>query len=141
MRTERRARSAGLEAAGTFMLIASLGCSADASSEPIVGSGHVVDSTTPAEVVQKVSISLPFRGEVFNGDPSVLLVRGEDNLIDQIAVEQGAAGEWTISAPEDLAFEQHVDMTIAIPYGGMVMLSLDGDDLVLMERPERFWRD
>jgi hypothetical protein len=123
------------------MLVAALGCSADATSEPIMGSGKVIESATSADVVEKVSISLPFRAQVFNGEKKELLLRGEDNLLARIAVEETAAGDWTISAPEDLAFEQHVDMQIAIPYVGMVMLALDGDDLQLMERPEAFWND
>lgn len=141
MRTRLSERRPSLEVAGAFILFTALGCSADATSEPIMGSGKVIESATSADVVEKVSISLPFRAQVFNGQKQELLLRGEDNLLAQIAVQQTAPGDWTISAPEGLTFEQHVDMTIAIPYVGMVMLALDGDDLQLMERPEAFWNE
>lgn len=110
------------------------GCGADAD-EPIVGSGHVIVTTTEADVVQKVAISLPFEAEIGNGEPKKLVIRGEDNLIEQIEVEETAVGEWRISAPQDLAFTQHEPLQVAIPYVDMVVLSLDGDDLVLSERP------
>lgn len=122
----------------TLMLAVAAGCAAD-SPEPVVGSGHVIESATDADVVQKVAVSLPFEAEVGNGEPKKLVLRGEDNLLEEITVEETAVGEWRISAPQDLAFTQHEPMQIAIPYVDMVKLSLDGDDIVLTDHPSDFW--
>ena len=121
-----------------LILTLAAGCGAE-TAEPITGSGRVVESTTEADVVQKVAVSLPFEAEIGNGEPKKLVVRGEDNLLEQISIEEIAVGEWRISAPQDLAFTQHQPMQVAIPYVDMVKLSIDGDDLVLKDHPSDFW--
>jgi len=125
---------------GALALLGTAGCGDDAA-DPIVGSGHVVESSTSADIIEKVTVSLPFRAEIGNGEPKKLVLRGEDNLLDQITVEETAVGAWRISAPQDLAFTQHDDMQVAIPYVDMVVLKIDGDDIVLKDHPADFWRD
>jgi hypothetical protein len=114
------------------------GCGAE-TAEPIMGSGHVVENATDADVIERVAVSLPFEAEIGNGEPKKLVVRGEDNLLQRITIEEIAVGEWRISAPQDLAFTQHQPMQVAIPYVDMVELSIDGDDLVLKDHPTDFW--
>jgi hypothetical protein len=138
MKIQNQVRGAGV--LSTLLLLGFAACS-DEVSDPIVGSEHVVESSTKADVVQKVTVSLPFRVEVGNGEPKKLLLRGEDNLIGQIAVEETAVGEWRISAPQNLAFTQHGAIEVAIPYVDMVLLALDGDDIQLTDRPEDFWHE
>jgi hypothetical protein len=123
-----------------FAVIVALagGCAAD-TADPVVGSGHVVESTTNADVVEQVTVSLPFEAEIGNGEPKKLVISGEDNLLQQIKVEETAVGQWEISAPQNLAFTQHEPMQVAIPYVDMVRLSIDGDKLLLKDHPTDFW--
>jgi hypothetical protein len=116
------------------VLALAAGCAADVQP-PIMGSGKLVESTTEADVVQQVTVSLPFEARIGNGEPNKLVIRGEDNLLEQIAVVEIAVGEWRISAPQDLAFVQHEPLQVAVPYVEMVALGLDGDGLVLTQRP------
>jgi hypothetical protein len=120
-----------------FCALAVLGCSSDAS-EPIVGSGHLTESRTATSRVERVSVSLPFEATLWNGEDDQVLVRGEDNLIAEITVEEIAPGEWLIAAPFDMAFEQHMNVEIEIPYIHMVALWYEGN-VILGEHPSTVW--
>jgi hypothetical protein len=108
-------------------LLAGFGCADENSADPIVGSGEVVERVEQAMFVEHVEISLPFHAFVVNGEPNQVLLRGEDNLLEVIHVEETLMGVWEITASHDLMFEQHEDIEIEIPYIDMVFLSLDGD--------------
>jgi hypothetical protein len=94
--------------------------------ESIVGSGKIENLTIDAMFVERVSISIPFQTTVYNGEPRKLVVRGENNLIKQIVVKEISVGEWKISGPLDLRFEQHEDVELEIPYIDMVKVGFDG---------------
>jgi hypothetical protein len=134
----QRARPAATLSA--LLWLGAVGC-ADDSVEPIVGSGDVVESTTEADVIEKVEVWLPFRAQVGNGEPKKLVLRGEDNLLDEITVEEIAVGEWRIEAPPDLDFVQHEDIEVEVPYIDMVVLELKGDDIVIKDHPAEVWND
>jgi hypothetical protein len=110
-----------------LVLLALGGCSGGDGSDVVVGSGEVVERVEQAMFVEHVEISLPFHAYVVNGEPNQVLLRGEDNLLDLIHVEETAMGVWQIEAPPEVMFEQHEDIAIEIPYLDMVLLSLDGD--------------
>jgi hypothetical protein len=116
-----------------------LGCGDGDETEPLVGSGTVVERVEGAMFVERVKVSLPFHAVVANGEPRQVLLRGEDNLLDQISVEEVEPGEWHISAPEGLTFEQHEDVRVEIPYLEMVFISLSGD-VELEDHPSGIWR-
>ena len=117
-----------------------IGCGEGDETKPLVGSGHVVERVEQAMFVERVRISLPFHALVANGDPKQVVLRGEDNLLDQITIEEVNPGVWHINAPEGLQFEQHEDMRVELPYLGMVSLTLSGD-VELEDNPSGMWRD
>jgi hypothetical protein len=104
----------------------------------VVGSGNVVERVEPAMFVEGVRISLSLRALVFNGEPRQIVLRGEDNLLEQIDVREDEVGQWHISAPEALMFEQHEDIRIEVPYIDMVVLSFSGD-VELGQDPTTVW--
>lgn len=114
-------------------------CGEGDETEPLVGSGRVVERVEGAMFVEKVRISMPFHALVANGEPRQVLLRGEDNLLDQITVEEVEPGEWQITAPKDLSFEQHEDVRVEVPYLEMVFISLSGD-VELEDHPSGMWR-
>ena len=114
-----------------------LGCAGEAA-EPVMGSGHVTESRTEAARIERVSVSLPFESTLWNGEPKQVVLRGEDNLIAEIAVKEVAPGEWLITAPFDLAFEQHANIEIEIPYIDMVSLFYEGE-VTLGDHPATMW--
>jgi len=127
---------------GTALLFAvgAVGCASDASSPaPIVGSGKVTEATFEAMFVEKVTVDLPMHAFVYNGQPRQVLVRGEDNLIDQIDVEEVDVGTWRITADPKLVFEQHQDIEIEVPYIEMVQLALDGN-VEIGDNPSGMWQ-
>jgi hypothetical protein len=87
----------------------------------------MTESSTEALRIDRVSVSLPFQSTLWNGERRQLVLRGEDNLIAEVTVEETAPGQWTIAAPFDLAFEQHADIEIEIPYIDMVELFYEGE--------------
>ena len=93
-----------------------------------------------AMFVEKVSISMPFTALVYNGTERKIVIRGEDNLVDEITVTETAMSNWEISAPLDLAFEQHSDVEIEIPYLDMVSITLEGH-VKLADDPTDVWSD
>jgi len=139
IRRPRARTSPALAALATLGLLA-LGCGDGNEAKPVIGSGHVVERVEGAMVVERVRISLPFHTLVANGEPKQVLLRGEDNLLDQITTEEVQPGVWHISAPDGLQFEQHDDMRVELPYLGMVFLSLSGD-VELEDNPSGMWRD
>jgi hypothetical protein len=110
-------------------------------SQSIVGSGHVIERKTQVDIVEKVKIVLPFRADLVNGPPKELLLRGEDNLLDQIVVEELEPSWWQLRAPLDLDFTQHSTIEIAIPYVDMVLLEIKGEDVLLKQHPSEVWHD
>jgi hypothetical protein len=110
-----------------------VGCAASATKE-VVGSKHVVAKTTATMVVESVAIYMPFKGVVHNGSPRQIVIRGEDNLVSQITVHEAAVSKWQISAPADLAFQQHSDLQIEIPFIDMVQIAYNAD-LTFADKP------
>lgn len=97
-------------------------CASDVGSdlEPIVGSQQIIERSTEVSVVQSLRIRVPFAVTVENGEPKQIVLRGEDNLLDQIHVEEEAVSSWRIVAPLDLEYTQHTDIAIEVPYIDMV---------------------
>ncbi len=114
-------------------------CASDETDGAIVGSGKLQELTTDAMFVESVAILVPFHTLVHNGEPRKLIVRGEDNLIDRIEVEETAVGKWKISAPMDLKFEQHEDVELEIPYIDMVEIRIDSAHVEFADEPARIW--
>lgn len=98
------------------------GCASDVGSEqaPIVGSQFIVEHQTPVTVLKSLRIRVPFRVTLQNGQPKQVVVRGEDNLLEQISIDEEATDSWRIMAPLDLDFTQHEDIAIEVPYVDMV---------------------
>lgn len=98
------------------------GCASEIGSdqEPIVGSQQVVERETAVSVVQSLRIRVPFAVTLQNGEPKKIVLRGEDNLLDEITVDEEAVSSWRIIAPLDLAYTQHEDIAIEVPYIDMV---------------------
>jgi hypothetical protein len=108
-------------------------------TETVVGSGQTQELTTESMFVQHVTIFMPFRTMVFNGEPRKLIVRGEDNLISLITVKEIDVGTWKISAPPGLHFEQHQDVELEIPYIDMVEIAVDGKAVQFADEPAKVW--
>jgi hypothetical protein len=121
----------------SMVALGGLGC-AD-SDDVVVGSGNVVERVEPAMFVEGVRISLPLRALVYDGEPRQIVLRGEDNLLEQIDVREDDVGQWQISASQKVMFEQHEDIRIEVPYIDMVELSFGGD-VELGDDPTRVWR-
>ena len=131
--------SPALAMASMLALLAS-GCGEGDETEPLIGSDHVVERVQQAMFVERVRISLPFHALVANGAPKQVLLRGEDNLLDQITTEEVNPGVWHISAPAGLQFEQHQDVRVELPYLDMVFISLSGN-AELEDNPSGMWRN
>jgi hypothetical protein len=97
-------------------------CASDVGSEesPVVGSERVIERETEVSVVESLRIRVPFKVTVQNGQPKKIVLRGEDNLLDRITVEEEAVSSWRIVAPLDLEYRQHEDIAIEVPYIDMV---------------------
>jgi hypothetical protein len=101
-------------------------CGSD-SNAVIVGSRHVISKTTPTMVVESVHIYIPFKAVVHNGAAHQIVVKGEDNLLAKVSVDEVSVAKWEIVASEDLKFEQHSDLQIEIPFIDMVEITYSGD--------------
>jgi len=128
------AMSRWIWACGWMALAATGGCASDDDETPIVGSGNVTEVATTVQTVEVATIDLPFETEVHNGDPGEILLRGEDNLLDYITVEEVEVGEWAISAPDDFAFEQNEVIEVHIPFLEMVQLDTGGADVTVVDQ-------
>ena len=124
---------AGLWCCGWLSLVAVGGCASDDEETPVVGSGNVTDVTTDVQTVEVATIDLRFETEIYDGDPGAILLRGEDNLLDFITVEEVAVGEYEISAPVDFEFEQHDPIEVYIPFLEMVRLDTFGDNITVVD--------
>jgi hypothetical protein len=114
-----------------------LGCGDE--SENIVGSGKTQEFVTQSMFVERVTIFMPFRTVVYNGEPRKMVVRGEDNLASLITVKETDVGSWKISAPPGLRFEQHEDIEVEIPYIDMVEIAVDGKAVQFADDPAKVW--
>ncbi|HKU36709.1 MAG TPA: DUF2807 domain-containing protein [Polyangiales bacterium] len=114
-------------------------CASETADDAIIGSRKLKALTTDTTFVQSVTIFLPFDTIVRNGELHKLVVRGEDNLIDRIAVEETAAGKWRISAPMDMNFEQHDGVEVEIPYIDMVEIRVDSERVEFADEPATVW--
>ena len=108
-------------------------CGDDSSA--VVGSGNVVERVTPIMIVEEVKISVPFAATVRDGAPEQVVLRGEDNLLDEIVVEEVEIGKVEISAPENLNFEQTKSMEIEVPFIDMVRISTHGGEIDFADQP------
>lgn len=108
--------------------------------EPVVGSGEVTSRTIDVMYVEEVTIDIPFKALVRNGDERQVVIRGEDNLIDLIEVTETDVSKYEISAPFDIDFEQHEDVEIEIPFIGMVSITVSGD-VEFADQPFEVWDD
>jgi len=100
------------------------GCASDTASGqadvPVEGSGQVVERSTPVSVVQSLYIRVPFDVTVESGEPKQIVLRGEDNLLDHIRIEEDDVSNWRIAAPLDLMYTQNEPIAIEVPYIDMV---------------------
>ncbi len=113
-------------------------CGGSSSAAPIVGSGKVVSKTFNTMVVESVQLYIPFKAVVHNGTARQIVIKGEDNLVSKISVNEMAVSKWEIVAPEDLQFEQHSDLQIDIPYIDMVEIMYSGD-VTFADQPLSVW--
>ena len=106
------------------------------ADDAVVGSGDVTERIVPAMFVEHVTIDIPFRATVYSGDAQQIRIEGEDNLIALIDVEEVGErnGRWEITAP-DIAFVQHDDIRIEIPFIEMVYISLRGASVKFSDEP------
>jgi hypothetical protein len=97
-------------------------CASEVGSEqsPVIGSERVIEREIPVSVVQSLRIRVPFKVTLQNGEPKKIVLRGEDNLLERITVEEESVSSWRIVAPLDLEYRQHEDIAIEVPYIDMV---------------------
>jgi len=115
-------------------------CANEQPGDPIVGSGNMQELTFDATSVVRVTIMLPFDTLVYNGEPGKLRVRGEDNLISYIDVDEVGSGEWRISTPERMRCEQHQKVEVEIPYIDMVDFRVDAEHVAFADDPVAVWK-
>lgn len=121
--TELTGRARGCVAVGLFLSwLASCASDVQSEQEPIVGSGQIVEREIPVAVLSTLRIRIPFQVSLQSGEPKYLRLRGEDNLLDEIMVEEDPVHHWSILAPLDLSFTQHEEIAIEAPYLDMVEL-------------------
>jgi hypothetical protein len=115
----------------TIALLASClcNCASDVGAEdsPLVGSEQVSERETEVSVVESLRIRVPFKVTVQNGEPKKIVLRGEDNLLDRITVEEESVSHWRIIAPLDLEHRQHEDIAIEVPFIDMVEVQYGGN--------------
>lgn len=114
-----------------------VGCASDVQSdqEAIVGSRQVIEHSTPVEVVRSLRIRVPFRVSLQAGAPKQILLRGENNLLDEIVVEEDAVDSWRIEAPLVLRFTQHDEIAITVPYIDMVEIKYNSNNVRFIDKP------
>ena len=98
-------------------------CGSSDQEEVVVGSGKVVEQQHEVAVVAELRISLPFDTLVSRGEAGQLTLRGEDNLLEHVVMRERDVSAWEIVAPADLAFEQHEDVEIEVPFIDMVRVT------------------
>ena len=114
-----------------------VGCG-DEEPEVVVGSRELITVTTDVQFVESVRISMPFKARVFNGPPRQVMLRGEDNLVGLIEVVETEVSHYEIRASYALAFEQHDDIEIELPYIDMVEIRVDGT-VEFEDQPSEVW--
>ena len=118
------------------------GCASDVASEQtIVGSNVIAEHETPVSVLETLRLRLPFKVSLRNGDMKKVVLRGEDNLIDQISVDENPVRSWHIMAPLDLKYLQHVEIEIEVPFIDMVEVRYNDDNVRLIDQPGSFMRE
>lgn len=112
------------------------GCASDVGLDqaPIVGSRQIIERQTPVAILKSLRIRVPFRVTLQNGPPKRVILRGEDNLIEQISIDEEAINSWRIMAPLDLEFTQHEDIAIEVPYIDMVEVKYR-DNVRFIDKP------
>jgi hypothetical protein len=85
----------------------------------------VVKNTT-VSTVKKLKVRLPYDSVLANGPAEQLQLRGEDNLLERIRIEEAAPGEWAVLAPLNLTFEQHAQVLVFAPFADMIELEYAG---------------
>jgi hypothetical protein len=115
------------------------GCASDVGTEeaPIVGSHQIIERQTPVAILKSLRIRVPFRVTLQNGQPKQIMLRGEDNLIAQISIDEEGINSWRIVAPLDLDFMQHDDIAIEVPYIDMVEVKYR-DNVRFIDKPGSF---
>jgi hypothetical protein len=116
------------------LAMATYACGSSDEAEQLVGSNHVVERETAALVVGVLRVRMPFEATVANGAPGRIILRGEDNLLDQIQVEEVEASRWSIHAPVDLQVTQHMPVEIEVPFVDMVEVTYE-DRVHVLARP------
>lgn len=129
---------AGLVVAGWLA-----GCASDVASEQeaIVGSNVIAERETPVAVLKALRIRLPFKVTLKNGEPKKVVLRGEDNLLDHITVDEEVVDSWRIMAPLDLKYTQHAEIEVEVPYIDMVEVKYNRDTVRFVDKPGSFMRE
>ena len=113
-------------------LTAAAGCSND---DPIVGSGVVAERVEPVAVVEQMRVSIGFETVVIEGEPRQIVIRGEDNLIDHIVVEEIGTRSYELSVPSGVLFEQHEEVVLEVPFEDMVSFTAFGENIEIERAP------
>jgi hypothetical protein len=89
----------------------------------LVGTHHVVEREVPVAVVETLRIHLPFDASVKNTQEKRILLRGEDNLLSEIDVNEVSMSRWEIVADTDAKVTQHSAIEIEVPFIDMVWVT------------------
>jgi hypothetical protein len=111
-------------------------CASETEDEAptLVGSNHVVQKEVPVAVVTELRIVLPFTANVKNTGEKRILVRGEDNLLAEIDVQEQSMSHWAITADASLKATQHSPIEIEVPFIDMVSVTT-GANVTFLDKP------
>lgn len=110
-------------------------CASDTDdATTLVGSNHVVEKEVPVAVVAELRIVLPFTSNVKNTDQKRILLRGEDNLVEEIDVQEQSMSHWAITADQSLKVTQHSPIEIEVPFIDMVNVTT-GANVKFLDNP------
>jgi hypothetical protein len=103
------------------------GCVADGGDvDAVVGSNNLVVKNTTVNTLKKLKVRLPYDSVLANGPAEQLQLRGEDNLLEHIRIQEAAPGEWEVLAPLNMTFEQHEQVLVFAPFANMIELEYAG---------------
>jgi len=108
-------------------------CASDTEAS-LVGSMHIVEKEVPIAVVEELRIVLPFEATVKNTGEKRILLRGEDNLLSEIEVNEVSMSHWTITADVGAKVTQHGAIEIEVPFIDMVSVTT-GSNVTFLDKP------